>query len=117
MTLLAALMSETIQISRPGPPVRDSTGSEIPGPPVLIPVEGCAVASPYGVTVGSSSEAHDASTTITTRRVLLAPLGTDVRASDRIIRGDETYEVIGRPLEFPLTSLAHMEASLQEVTG
>jgi hypothetical protein len=110
-------MAETITIKRPGTPTRDSTGTRIPGPPVLITVSGCAVMSPYGVTVGSSSELHDASTTVTTRRVLFAPLGTDVRASDQILRGSETYEVIGRPLDFPLTSLAHMEAALQEVTG
>ncbi|MCM2391709.1 hypothetical protein [Streptomyces albipurpureus] len=117
MSLIKELMSETIQIRRPGTPVRDSTGSFVPGPPVFITVEDCAVMSPYGVTVGSSSEQQDASTTVTTRRVLSAPLGTDVRAGDRINRGSETYEVIGRPLIFPLTSLARVEASLEEVTG
>lgn len=118
MSLISQLMSETIEIERPGASVRDSTGSEVPGPPVRIPVEFCAVMSPYGVTVGSSSETHDASTTVETRRVLFAPLGTDVRASDRIIRASgEKYEVIGRPNVLPATSLAHVEAALKEVTG
>ncbi|MFE6493422.1 hypothetical protein [Streptomyces sp. NPDC057748] len=75
--------------------------------------------SPYGVTVGSSGEEHNASETVTTRRVFAAPLGTDVRPSDRIVSedGSETWEVVGRPLVLPLTSLARMEATLKEVTG
>lgn len=97
--------------------MRDSTGSYVPGPSVDIRVENCAVMSPYGVTVGSSSEAQDASETVTTRRVFAAPLGTDVRPADRIIRGNEVWEVVGRPLVIPLTSLARVEASVEEVTG
>ncbi|MFE0326336.1 hypothetical protein ACFW08_05905 [Streptomyces sp. NPDC058960] len=110
-------MSETLVIERPGPVTRDSTGSEVPGPPVRIPVEHCAIMSPYGVTVGSSSETHDASTTVETRRVFAAPLGTDVRPSDRIIRGDEVWEVVGEPMAFPLTSLRRVEAFVKRVTG
>ncbi|MFF1684512.1 MULTISPECIES: hypothetical protein [unclassified Streptomyces] len=83
-----------------------------------ISVEYCAVMPPYGVTVGSSTETHDASTTVTTRRVLFAPLGTDVRAADRIVRSNgETWQVTGRPNTLPATSLAHVEAALSEVTG
>ena len=118
MSLIAQLMSETIEIERDGPPVRDSTGSEVPGPPVRFEVEYCAVMSPYGVTVGSSTETHDASTTVETRRVLFAPLGTDVRPTDRVIRSNgEKWQVEGRPNPLPATSLAHLEASLKEVTG
>ncbi|MFF1417637.1 hypothetical protein [Streptomyces sp. NPDC058280] len=119
MSLIAGLMSETWIISRVGERVRDSAGSWVPGPRVEIRVEYCAVMSPYGVTVGSSSEDHNASDTVTTRRVFAAPLGTDVRPADRIVSVDrtETWEVIGRPLVFPLTSLARVEASLKEVTG
>ncbi|MYY03057.1 hypothetical protein GT035_12785 [Streptomyces sp. SID4913] len=91
----------------------------MPGPRVRIRVDHCAVMSPYGVTVGSSTEEHDASTTVTTRRVFAAPLGTDVRPADRIVSedGSEVWEVIGRPLVLPLTSLARVEAALKEVTG
>lgn len=110
-------MSETVQIKRPGPRVRDSAGTWVPGPPVFITVTDCAVMSPYGVTVGSSSETHDANAIVETRRVFAAPIGTDVRPADQIIRGDETWEVVGRPLVFPLTSLARVEAPLKEVTG
>ncbi|MFF3142156.1 hypothetical protein ACFVRU_10600 [Streptomyces sp. NPDC057927] len=118
MSLIAQLMSETIEIERPGPPVRDSTGSEVPGPPVRFEVDFCAVIPPYGVTVGSSTETHDASVTVETRRVLFAPLGTDVRPADRIIRANgEIWQVEGRPNTLPATSLAHVEASLKEVTG
>ncbi|KPC89883.1 hypothetical protein ADL27_38355 [Streptomyces sp. NRRL F-6602] len=117
MSLLAQLMTETWDIERPGEMVRDSTGSYVPGPPVRIPVTRCAVATPYGVTVGSSSEQNEGQSTVTTRRVLFAPVGTDVRPTDHIVRGDERYEVVGRPVVLPLTSLAHVEAQLQEVTG
>lgn len=117
MSLIAQLMSETLIIERPGEPVRDSTGSEVDGPPTHIEVTDCAIMSPYGVTVGSSSETHDASMTVESRRVFAAPLGTDVRPKDRILRGDEVWEVIGTPLIFPLTSLARVEASVKEVTG
>jgi hypothetical protein len=119
MSLIAGLMSATWFIERPGERVRDSTGSYVPGPRVRTRVDYCAVMSPYGVTVGSSSETHEASDTVLTRRVFAAPIGTDVRPSDRIVSedGTETWEVIGRPLIFPLTSLARVEATLQEVTG
>ncbi|MEW1551360.1 hypothetical protein [Streptomyces tsukubensis] len=117
MSLLGALMSETVQIRRPGPRVRNSTGSWVPGPPVLIPLSDCAIASPFGVVVGSSTEHHNASATVTTRRILLAPLGTDIQPDDQIVQAGRTYRVIGRPLVFHLTSLAHVEATLEEVTG
>ncbi|WP_241834054.1 hypothetical protein [Streptomyces sp. NTK 937] len=88
-------------------------------PKIRIRVDHCAVMSPYGVTVGSSTEEHDASETVITRRVFAAPLGTDVRPADRIVSEDgaEAWEVIGRPLVLPLTSLARVEAALKEVTG
>ncbi|GFN09573.1 hypothetical protein ACTFBT_01300 [Streptomyces microflavus] len=119
MSLIANVMSQSWFIERPGARVRDSTGSWVAGPPVRTRVDYCAVMSPYGVTVGSSTEQHDASETVTTRRVFAAPLGTDVRPSDRIVSldGSETWEVVGRPLILPLTSLARVEAALKEVTG
>jgi hypothetical protein len=110
-------MSETLIIERPGEPVRDSTGSEIPGPPARITVETCAIMSPYGVLIGSSTETHDASTVVETRRVFAAPLGTDVRSGDRILRGDEVWFCEGTPMVFPLTSLARVEISVRQVTG
>ncbi|MEU3730010.1 hypothetical protein AB0E81_11455 [Streptomyces sp. NPDC033538] len=82
-----------------------------------ITVEHCAIMSPYGVTVGSSTETHDASTVVDTRRVFAAPLGTDVRPADRILRGDEVWQTEGLPLVFPLTSLARVEIYVRQVTG
>ncbi len=117
MSLIAQVMSETLTIERPGPPVRDSTGSEAPGPPIRITVENCAIMSPYGNTVGSSSETHDASTVVETRRIFAAPLGTDVRPADRILRGDEVWQAEGEPLVFPLTSLARVEIVVRRVSG
>ncbi|PPS86408.1 hypothetical protein BZZ08_03375 [Streptomyces sp. MH60] len=117
MSLIAQVMSETLTIKRPGEPVRDSTGSETPGPPVLITVENSAIMSPYGVTVGSSTETHDASTVIETRRVFAAPLGTDVRPADEILRGDEVWLAEGEPLVLPYTSLARVEIFVRRVSG
>lgn len=117
MSLIAQLLSETLVIERAGTPTRDSTGSVIPGPSVHITVENCAIMSPYGVVVGSSSETHDASTTVETRRVFAAPLFTDVRPGDRILRGTERWEVVGELMEFRFTSLARVEATVKRVTG
>ncbi|BDM70613.1 hypothetical protein HEK616_41000 [Streptomyces nigrescens] len=117
MSLLGFLMSDEVDIERDGPRVRDSTGSYVPGPPTLTHVTGCAVMSPYGVAVGSSSEVNDASHTITVRRVFFAPVGTDVRPEDRILHRGKRYQVIGTPLIFEATTLRHLEVPLQEVTG
>jgi hypothetical protein len=117
VSLRSQVMSETLVIERPGEPTRDSTGSKVYGPPVRITVENCGIYSPYGVTVGSSSETHDASNTVETRRVFGAPLFTDVRWKDRILRGDEVWEVVGEPMEYRFTSLARVEVSVKRVTG
>nr|WP_245695516.1 hypothetical protein [Streptomyces antibioticus] len=110
-------MSETLIIERTGTPIRDSAGSVVPGTKVQITVTGCGIISPYGVTVGSSSETHNASNTVDTDRVFVAPLGTDVRPDDVIIRGTERWSVTGRPMVLPLTSLARVEAPVEWVTG
>jgi hypothetical protein len=110
-------MSETLIIERPGETTRDSTGTQVPGPPAHITVQGCGIYSPYGVVVGSSSETHDASDTVVTRRVFGAPLLTDVRHGDRIRRGAEVWEVVGELMEFRLTSLARVEVAVKRVTG
>ncbi|MEU3986186.1 hypothetical protein AB0F77_40025 [Streptomyces sp. NPDC026672] len=116
VSLRASLMSETLVIERPTS-TRDSTGSVVDGPPEHITVEGCGIYSPYGVTVGSSSETSEASNVVETRRVFGAPLFTDVRPKDRILRGDERWEVIGEVMEFRLTSLARVEVAVKRVTG
>ncbi|MGW1269687.1 hypothetical protein [Streptomyces sp. NPDC002491] len=117
VSLIANVLSETLIIERPGPEVRDSTGALVPGPPTQITVENCGIYSPYGVTVGSSTETHDASTTIETRRVFGAPLFTDVRPKDRILRGAEKWDVVGEVMEYRLTSLARVEVTVKRVTG
>ncbi|MGW0468343.1 hypothetical protein ACWDX6_24210 [Streptomyces sp. NPDC003027] len=117
MSLIASLLADSLVIERDGAPVRDSTGTYVPGPKVTFTVQNATVMSPYGVAVGSSSEEHNASETVTTRRILNAPIGTDVRPADRVLHRGRRYEVVGWPLEFPLTSLAHIEAQLKEVTG
>ncbi|WP_228973396.1 hypothetical protein [Streptomyces sp. DH12] len=117
MNLIDALHDDSVVIERDGPPVRDSTGSVVPGPPVHITVGGATVLSAYGVTVGSSSEEVDARMTVTTRRILSVPLGTDIRPADRVLHGGRRYQVIGAPLDLAHTSLARTEAAVEEVTG
>lgn len=112
------LMGNTLTIVRDGPEQRDSTGSVVPGPPVQISVPGSGIYSPYGVTVGSSQEQQSASDTVATDRVFGAPLGTEIRPTDRIIDTDgRRWQVIGTPVVFPLTSLARVEVAVKEVTG
>lgn len=111
------LMGNTLTIERPTE-VRDSTGSVVAGPPEHITVPGSGIYSPYGVTVGSSQEQQTASDTVETQRVFGAPLGTDIRPTDRVIDTDgRRWQVIGRPLVYPLTSLARVEVAVEEVTG
>ncbi|MFC8583233.1 hypothetical protein ACFUGD_01445 [Streptomyces sp. NPDC057217] len=69
------------------------------------------------MTVGSSFESTDAALTVTTKRVLVAPLGTDVRPDDVLLHDGRRYAVVGEQLEFPLTSLARIEVQVEEVTG
>jgi hypothetical protein len=117
VTLFRAVLSETLIIRRAKETTRNSTGSTVPGAPVLITVENCGIYAPYGVVVGSSSETNDASSTVETRRVFGAPLLTDVRPKDQILRGDEVWEVVGEPMEFRFTSLARVEVVVRRVTG
>lgn len=116
MSLIASLRAGSVDIER-RTRIQDSTGSWVLGPKVFITVPGATVMSLYGVTVGSSSEASGAENTVSTRRILTAPLGTDVRPDDVIIHAGRRYAVVGEELEFPLTSLAHIEVQVEEVTG
>lgn len=117
MSLFGAVMSETVIIVRDGTLVRDSAGSFKPGTPTQTTVDNCGVLNSYGVVVGSSTEYIDGQDTVITRRTLFAPLGTDIRSQDRVLHRGKTYQVIGNPMPFEATSLTHVEASLQEVTG
>ncbi|MFB7823883.1 hypothetical protein [Streptomyces hydrogenans] len=116
MSLIGAIRADSVQIER-RTRVQDSTGSWVPGPKVLIDVPGASVISLYGVAVGSSSEADGSEHTVITRRVLNAPVGTDVRPDDVIVHRGRRYAVKGEELEFLHTSLAHIEVQVEEVTG
>ncbi|WP_369147040.1 hypothetical protein [Streptomyces sp. R44] len=116
MSLIAALLADSVRIER-RTRIQDSTGSWVPGPKVTTTIERATVMSPYGVTVGSSSEESAASFTVTTRRVLVAPLGTEIRPDDVVIHRGRRYAVVGEELEFPFTSLARIEVPVEEVTG
>lgn len=116
MSLIATLLNDSVGIER-RTRIQDSTGSWVPGPKVTITVNRATVMSPYGVTLGSSMEESSASLTVTTKRILVAPVGTEIRPDDVVIHRDRRYAVVGEELELPLTSLAHMEVQVEEVTG
>lgn len=114
--MISSLMTDTVTVLRPGPPTRDSRGNEVPGPPVETIVTGCAVLPPTGQSA-PTVELTVGQQTVTISRVLFAPLGTDVRATDQVVHGGRTYEVVGEPSVFDRTSLAHIETTLKAVTG
>ncbi|MFE5828744.1 hypothetical protein ACFQ8W_00485 [Streptomyces sp. NPDC056508] len=116
MSLIASLMDDYVDIER-RIRVQDSTGSWVLGPKTTIRVERATVMSPYGVVVGSSFESTDAALTVTTKRVLVAPLNTNIRPDDVILHDGRRYSVEGEQLEFKQTSLARMEIQVEEVNG
>ncbi|MFF3928280.1 hypothetical protein [Streptomyces hirsutus] len=108
-----------VVIVRPGPPTEDVYGNDVPGPPVEIPVRGCAVTPRDGSGVGGN-ENTDARDTVITGLILYAPYGTDIRPTDRVRVDGQLYEVIGQPGSFrsPFTgSTGPVAAALELVTG
>ncbi|MET9150075.1 hypothetical protein ABZX82_02150 [Streptomyces griseoflavus] len=109
---------DAVTIVRPGPSTQDEYGNDKPGPPVEIPVPGCAIAPRGGA--GASTELTDARDTVITGLILYAPYGTEIRATDRVRVGGELYEVVGLPGSFrsPFTgSAGPVVAALELVTG
>lgn len=113
--LTGLYMTETVTRIRDGAPTQDAYGNDVPGSPTSLDVEGCSVLPPGGQEA-ASTEATDARDQVVILRVLLAPAGTDLRATDRVHHGADEYEVHGRPSEYP-GALAHVAAQLKAVTG
>lgn len=114
--MVSRFLTETVTVVRPGAPTRDSRGNDVPGTPTETVVTSCGVFPPTGQTA-PTVELTDGRQTVEIIRVLYAPIGTDIRATDRVRHGSVTYEVAGAPSPFAATSLAHVEATLREVTG
>lgn len=112
--VLPAWCRDTVTILRPD--IRtDRIGDQVLdwSTPTRIPLPGCSVQS-----AGSAEDTVDRQQT-TDRRVLLAPPGADIGATDRIQWAGVDYDVDG-PLE-PVTgatgALAHVRAELVAVKG
>lgn len=83
--------AETLTIRRLGP--RDRFGDLTSGVPDR-DVDGCVV-WPTG-----SDENTDMRDQVNAELTALLPAGTDVKATDEILRGGEPFEVIGRPEQY-----------------
>ncbi|WP_051741175.1 hypothetical protein [Kitasatospora sp. MBT66] len=108
-------MTEEVERLRPGPPTLDPYGNEVPGPDETALLTGCAVLPPDGQ-AAASTEQTEGRDQVVVVRVLFAPPGSDLRASDRIRHAGSTYQVHGLPSPFP-GPLAHVAVNLREVTG
>ncbi len=107
-------VGETVTILRPGPPVEDDYGNDVPGPDTETQVAGCAVWP------RTSNEDNQARAQVIEGLNLVAPYGTDIRPHDRVKIGDLIYEVDGDPGDWasPLTGTkAATQVSLTRVTG
>jgi hypothetical protein len=112
--VIGLYMTETIRVLRQTP-TADRYGNIVVGEWVPTAVGGCAVLPPP-VQIAATVEATDNKDHVSTLRVLFAPAGTDVLATDRVQHGDTVYEVSGDPSPFP-GHLAHVEVNLRKVTG
>lgn len=107
--------TETVTRLRTGPPTQDPYGNDVPGPVVEADIAGCAVLPPGGQ-AAASVELIEARDQVTVVRVLFAPAGTDLRATDRVRHDGTVYEVHGEPSPYP-GPLAHVTAHLKAVSG
>lgn len=78
-------------------------------------------ASNCAVLIRSSSEPLNVRNDVVTTATLLAPYGTDLNETDRVVQADGTeWDVIGKPshIQSPLTGWKPgMRATLQHVSG
>ncbi|WP_459650263.1 hypothetical protein [Kitasatospora sp. Ki12] len=95
--------------------VQDAYGNDVRGAATEADIDGCRVLPPSGQTA-ASVEAVEARDQVVILRVLFAPAGTDLRATDQIRHAGTAYEVHGQPSEYP-GHLAHVEVNLKAVSG
>lgn len=100
----------TVTVVRPagedgfGDPTGDPTETALPG---------CVM------WVNEGTEDTDHADTVVAPATLVAPGGSDIRATDRIVTDDGTWEVVGEPTDrrSPFTAATLVEAHLRKVTG
>ncbi|MFI6444717.1 hypothetical protein [Kitasatospora sp. NPDC050543] len=113
--MIGVFMTDTVDRLRPGVPTQDAYGNAIPGVDDELEITGVAVLPPAGQTA-PSVELTDARDQVVIVRVLFAPGGADIRATDRIRHAGRLYEVHGEPSPYR-GQLAHVEANLKAVSG
>lgn len=112
--MIGLYMTETVDVLRQTP-TTDRYGNVVAGEWTPTSVDGCAVLPPP-VQIAATAETTDNRDHVASIRVLFAPAGTDVVATDRVQHGDTVYDVDGDPSIYPGV-LSHLEANLRRVTG
>lgn len=112
-----SLLNDAVTILR-ATPATDRYGNTVPGSVTETDVYCCAVIPPGSrLSTTGGSEGVYLRDTVEGEMILLAPLDTDIVATDRVRHAGTTYEVDGRPERFAMTSLRHVAARLKVVTG
>lgn len=116
MTVLS-LMQDTVVVLRAAV-ATDRYGNTVPGAVTETTITGCAVVPPGArLSTTGGTEVVYGRDTVEATMVLLAPLDTDIVATDRVRHAGTVYDVDGMPGRFTLTSLQHVAARLRVVTG
>lgn len=105
---------ETLVILRAASSTRDSAGNYVPGADREIPVAGCAAWNT------GTSERLDAQDQVVELFTVVAPYGTDIRATDRARLRGRVFTVQGQPQPWksPLTgTTGGVEIRLQRIVG
>lgn len=114
---MISLLNDTVTILR-ATAVKDRYNNDVPGAVTETVVTGCAVVPPGArLSTTGGSELTFQQDTVEATMVLLAPLDTDIVATDRVRYDGVVWEVDGKPEKFTLTSLRHVAARLKVVTG
>lgn len=102
----------TVTVTVVRPAAENRFGDPV-GDPVETALPGCVV------WVNEGTEDTDHADTVVAPATLVAPAGADIRATDRVVTDDGTWEVVGEPTprRSPFTSAALVEAHLRKVTG
>ncbi|MEU0531982.1 hypothetical protein [Amycolatopsis tolypomycina] len=101
--------------------VDPKTGDPRPGVVEPITVDGCAVVAVAEMSATGSAETSAPGRTVaSTRRILYAPYGTDIRKEDRVEYEGVLYQVDGVPIQerSPLSGTeGYMKVALEVVDG
>lgn len=96
---------DTVFVLRPTTPTKDRYGNPVPGDPIVITYDGCAVYT-FDVNASGSNEVVQGVDLISAGLTVLLPDGADVRATDQVRARGIVWDVTGEPATFrsPLTN-------------